>query len=112
MFRIFIVIFILSISFYLYKDYSEIMELKTTHQEWAEIIKVEERDTGSRGGMNWLVTVNLSNARSVNVSVIDSPVPKVGDCMFVTFGIFATGGILAVMHVDKWRYEPPRSAPC
>lgn len=117
MFRIFIVIFILSISFYLYRDYSEIMELKTTYQEWAEIIKVEEREMHipKVGGtyLNWLVTVRLSNGRSVNVSVADSPIPKIGDCMPISVGIFATGGILAILNTEQWRYNiSPRVAPC
>lgn len=114
--RLFIALLISGILFYLYKDYSEIMELKTTYKEWAEIIKVEEKEMHipKVGGtyLNWLVTVSLNNGRTVKVHVIYSPVPKKHSCLPVAVGIFATGGIMAILDVEQWRYSSPRVAPC
>lgn len=94
------------------------MKLKTTYQEWAEIIKVEEKEMHipKVGGtyLNWLVTVRLNNGRSVNVSVTHSPIPKKGGCLPISVGIFATGGVLAILNLEQWRYNysSPRVAPC
>ncbi|BCG62875.1 MAG: hypothetical protein methR_P0540 [Methyloprofundus sp.] len=114
--RLFIALLISASLFYLYKDYSEKMELKSAYKEWAPIIKVEEREMQipKVGGtyMNWLVTVSLNNGRSVNVQVTTTPIPKIGDCLPVTVGIFATGGIMAILNLDQWRYDSPRVRAC
>ena len=94
------------------------MELKSAYKEWAEIIKIEEKEVRipKVGGtyLNWMATVSLSNGRSVNVYIASSPTPKIGDCLPITVGVFATGGILATLNADQWHYDysSPRVAPC
>ncbi|MCK5353818.1 MAG: hypothetical protein KAJ63_01765 [Methyloprofundus sp.] len=94
---------------YLYNDYSEIMELKEAHKEWVVITGVEEklinlpRVSGSY--LNWRVTVRLKNGRSHTLTMAHSPIPAVGACLPVIVGQYATGGTIAILDGEQWRFD-------
>ena len=85
------------------------MELKEAHKEWVVITGVEEklinlpRVSGSY--LNWRVTVRLKNGRSHTLTVAHSPIPTVGGCLPVIVGQYATGGVIAILDGEQWRFD-------
>ena len=94
------------------------IELLSSTKQWAKIISVEAvenkiRIPGNGVGaadmgsyVNWRATVNIDD-KKVEVRVLYSPKPIVGQCMPLVVKRFSKGVVVAMLDVEEWRSGTP-----
>ncbi len=107
-----------SVSFVIYVKYSDEMNVKSTHNEWAEIIKIDQKERNyPRVGMDgtytyWLVTVRLADGSTPIIRVMNSFNLKKHDCLPVIVNLFYSNDIIASIDSEKILFSELKKAPC
>ena len=102
----------------LYAIYSDEMNVKSSHREWAEIIKIEQKKhnlpkVNMKGTYTfYLVTVRLADGSTPTIRVINASNMKKHECLPVLVSLFFSGDRMTSVNNEKLLFSEIKNAPC
>ncbi len=118
--RLYIFIFALSVSLLLmtYLWYSDEMNIKSTTNEWAEIISIEKKERnlpklGMKGTYTfYMVTVKLGDGSTSIVRIERKSNIQPHGCLPIKVSLFYSGDKMVLIDNEKFLYSEIKRAPC
>jgi len=110
--------FLVSATLAVYVKYSDEMNIKSTHSEWAEITKIEQKERNfPRVGMDgtyayWLITVRLADGSTPIIRVMNNSNLKTHSCLPVIVSLFYSNDTIASIDRKKLLSFGLKQTPC